>query len=178
MSDCLGLYSCGGDCMKRYIIHNDSDIFAMSNVRGRYVVNPRSLPFSFYFYSGEGVTHGIRVKPSFNPEKLKYSMTGTLKLCDDWSFTPGKEDKNVKNKDIESMKEFFRKYLVLFCAVWDEQMQDATLEYYFTGQITFQEMLEDLDFYNQYKSELSKINTIEELEEFCVKHGLVNLQGN
>jgi len=33
--------------MKRYIIHNDNDIFAMSNVRGRYVVNPRSLPFSF-----------------------------------------------------------------------------------------------------------------------------------
>ena len=88
--------------MKR-LLHNE-DIFAMSNIRGRYVVNPNKLDFSFYFSPGSGVDHSIRVKPVFNPEKLKLSMTGTLKLCDDWEYVRGKDDSSVSEKDIRKMK--------------------------------------------------------------------------
>lgn len=166
-----------GDYMKR-VICSDDYILAMSNIRGIHVKNPNNLPFSFYFSSGKNAPHNIRVKPMFNPAKLKESLTGTLKLCDDWEFKPGVNDKNVKPDKIAAMKAFFRRYIVLFCAVWDEQMQDGILEDYFKGEITFQEMLEDLDFFDEYTEELSAISTVEELEEFCRINNLVNFYGN
>ena len=162
--------------MKRVIANYD--ILAMSNVRGKYVQNPSVLPFSFYFSSGSGVTHSIRVKPMFNPDKLKSSLVGTLKLSDDWAYTPGINDHNITTKQINEMKAFFRKYLVLFCAVWDEQMQDAVLSDYFQGRASFHDVLEDLDFYEEHEAELNDIHTVEELETFCRQFGLVNMYGN
>ena len=163
--------------MKR-IIKSTEDIFAMSNVRGKYVKNPHRLPFSFYFSSGARVSHGPRVKPMFNESKLISSLTGTLKLCDDWEFVPGINDKDVKADKISDMKDFFRNNIVLFCAVWDEQMQDATLEDYFKGDITFQEMIADLDFYEKYRDDLMQISNVSQLDEFCRKNQLVNFYGN
>lgn len=163
--------------MKR-VIKSTEDILAMSNVRGRCVKNPHSLPFSFYFSSGADVKHGPRVKPMFNEAKLINSLTGTLKLCDDWKFLPGANDKDIKADKVSDMKAFFKEHIVLFCAVWDEQMQDATLEDYFKGDITFHEMLEDLDFYEEYKDELDRISTVAQLEEFCREHNLVNFYRN
>lgn len=162
--------------MKRVVSHHV--ILAMSNVRGRYVKNPHSLPFSFYFSSGAGAQHSIRVKPSFNPEKLKYSMTGNLELSDQWTFTPGPYDKSVSEQDVNDMKQFFRDHIVLFAAVWDEQLQDGVLEDYFKGDITFQEMLTDLDFYEDYKVEIDSVSSVSELEEFCRTNDLVNMYGN
>lgn len=163
--------------MKR-IIKSTTDILAMSNIRGKYVKNPHSLPFSFYFSSGAGVQHGPRVKPMFNESKLIRSLTGILKLCDDWEFVPGVDDKDVKADKVSDMKDFFRRHIVLFCAVWDEQMQDATLEDYLRGDITFSEMLADLDFYEKYKDDLNTISDVSQLDEFCRKNQLVNFYGN
>ena len=156
---------------------NPEAILCMSNVRGRYVKNPGQLPFSFYFSAQDG-QHSIRVKPSFNAEKLKLSQTGTLKLCDDWKYIPGKDDKAIDSQSIQNMKQFFRDYLVLFAAVWDEQIQDATIEDYFTGRIDFHTMIQDFDFYDEYKNELDRIDDIVSLERFCTENYLVNLYGN
>lgn len=162
----------------KFIVHPQHSIFGMSNVRGRYVKNPKQLPFSFYFSSGDGVTHGPRVKPLFNPERLISSLTGTLELCNNWEYVPGKDDKNVGEKSIRQMKKFFKDYVVLFCLVWDEHMQDATLEGYFKGEITFNEMLQDIDFHPQYKDHLDNMASVQELEKFCRDNELVNLYGN
>ena len=162
----------------KILVSNKDSIFAMSNVRGRYIKNPHQLPFSFYFSSGAGVSHGPRVKPQFNPERLILSLTGTLQLCDDWKYVPGKDDKDVSEKSIRQMKKFFKDYIVLFCLVWDEHMQDATLEDYFKGAISFNEMLQDLEFYSEYKETLDSINSISELDKFCRDNNLVNMYGN
>lgn len=162
--------------MKLLQRHSDV-ILCMSNVRGRYVKNPTQLPFSFYFSAQDG-QHSIRVKPSFNPEKLKLSQTGTLKLCDDWQYIPGKDDKAIDHQSIQNMKQFFRDYFVLFAAVWDEQIQDATVEDYFTGRINFHTMLQDFDFYDEYEDELDQIKDIQSLEQFCRDNYLVNFYGN
>lgn len=163
--------------MKKLIRSKDS-ILCMANVRGKYVVNPGKLKFSFYFSSDDGITHGIRVEPVFNPEKMLKSMTGTLKLCDDWNYIPGPNDNAVSSKDVNDMKRFFRKYLVLFCMVWDEQLQDGVLEDYFKGTASFREMLEDISFYNEYSEYLDKIDNVDQLESFCRMNKLVNMQGN
>lgn len=153
-------------------------LLEMSNVRGRYVKHPSELPFSFYFSSGVGVQHSIRVKPVFNPEKLKRSETGTLKLSDDWEYIPGPNDKDVSQSEIEKMKSFFKDYIVLFCAVWDEQMQDATLQDYLVGNIMFDTLLQDLDFYEEYENELQQIHDVSTLDKFCRENNLVNFYGN
>lgn len=163
--------------MKRYIKSSEA-ILCMSNVRGSEVNNPGRLKFSFYFSSGAGFNHSIRVKPSFNPEKLKLSKCGTLKLCDDWKYTPGKDDKSVSAQDVGTMKAFFRRYIVLFCAVWDEQLQDAVLQSYFEGRASFKDVIRDLDFYKDRSEDLEHVEDIIELENYCREHNLVNLYGN
>lgn len=150
----------------------------MANVRGKDIANLGPLNFSFYFSSGAGYPHEIRVKPVFNPEKLLKSKVGNLKLCDDWEYLHGVDDDHVDNKDIRKMIAFFKKYIVLFCMVWDEQMQEVTLQHYFEGQADFNELLEDIDFYPKYKNKMNNIHDVEELETFCRKNNLVNFYGN
>ena len=162
----------------KLIIRQKDSIIAMANIRGRYVKNPGKLPFSFYFSFFSGVNHGPRVKPMFSPERLISSLTGTLELCDNWEYVPGKDDKNIDEKSIRSMKKFFKDNIVLFCLVWDEHMQDGVLEDYFKGDITFNQMLQDLDFYNEYQLNLDSIRSVQELENFCRVNDFVNLYGN
>lgn len=152
-------------------------LFAMSNVRGKQVVQPYKLPFSFYFssryaYSDSQVAHGIRVKPSFNPERMNYRTAGTLKLSDDWKFIPGKDDKAVSNKDIRKMKQFFRDYKVLFAAVWEDVLQENVVLYYFSGIIDWNELLSEFDCYTKA---MDKIKDVVELEEFVRANNLFNM---
>ena len=85
--------------------HPNSDIFAMSNVRGIHIKNPCSQAFSFYFSSGAGINHRPRAKVVFNPEKLILSQTGMLELCDGWKHIPGKGDGKVGSKEVHKMKQ-------------------------------------------------------------------------
>lgn len=167
--------------MKRYIrteTEESDSILCHANVRGRKIkVGSGKKPFSFYF-SGKNSNHGIRVKPIFNPDKMLASKAGTLKLCDDWAYTPGEDDRNVSSQDIEDMKEFFREYLVLFCAVWEEQLDDPSLQDYFEGDISFQELIQQLSFYPEHQADLDQIDNVDDLETYCFKNGLVNLYGN
>lgn len=156
-------------------INEDNYMIEMANMTGNRVKVPYTLPFSFYFLSGSGINHSIRVKPVFNSEKLIKSKTGTLKLCDDWKYTPGKEDINISQKQINEMKEFFRTYLVLFCMVWDEQLTEDIVQDYFKGEIEFYELVENIDFYTD---KMSLLTTVEELEKYCRDNKLVNFYGN
>lgn len=153
------------------------DIQCMSNVRGNKVRVQKHLPFSFYFSGSEG-NHSIRVKPMFNPSKLRDNLVGTLKLCDDWEYIPGPNDHAVSQKDIDKMKRFFRKYLVLFAATWDRQIDDGDVYDYLVGDITLPELIECFDFYPEYQEDLDEITTISELEDFCKQNNIVNMYGN
>ena len=167
--------------MKRYIHDKEEEndiILCHANVRGKKIkVGSGKQPFSFYF-SGKNSNHGIRVKPIFNPDKMLASKAGTLKLCDDWEYTPGEDDKDVSSKQVEDMKGFFREYLVLFCAVWEEQLDDPSLQDYFEGEISLHELIQQLSFYEDYKEDLDQISDVDSLETYCFKNGLVNLYGN
>ena len=149
----------------------------MSNIRGKKIKVPHAQEFSFYF-SGRNSSHGIRVKPIFNPDKIRSDKVGTLKLCDDWEYTPGADDKRVSKSQVAEMKQFFRDNLVLFAAVWDNQLYDSDLEDYLYGQISLDELIHQLDFYSAYAAELDKVESVAELEDFCRENELVNMYGN
>ena len=154
------------------------ELLEMSNVRGSKVIYPNKLPFSFYFSAKGNINHTIRVKPSFDPDKLKLSQTGTLKLSGDWEYTPSENDKNIESKKITQMKKFFKDNIVLFCMAWEEQMQDATVADFFEGRIDIHELVKDIDFYDLYRSQFDRMETIYELETFCREYHLVNFFGN
>lgn len=170
--------------MKR-IIHNQTlynqyqdAIFCMSDVRGNRIKVEKNIPFSFY-YSARNSSHGPRIKPIFNPSKINKRGLGTLKLCDDWSFTPGADDANVSRKQIDQLVSFARKYLVLFLLIWDELSEnEPSLGDYFEGDISLEEFIQQLTFYNDYKDQLDLIYTVDQLEDFCRENKLVNFYGN
>lgn len=158
--------------MKRLIRGSDA-IFAMSNVRGRNVTL-EDIDFSFY-YSPRNGNHGPRVKVVFDPFKMKISQAGVQKLCDDWSFN---SDVRIPSSKIREMQKFFKKYLILFLLVWDFKSDEPDPEDYLTGRMTLEELIENLEFYDDYSDELDKIQTVEELERFCRSHEVVNMYGN
>ena len=162
--------------MKR-LIRSSEDIFAMSNVLGKFIKVEKGVPFSFY-YSPKNSNHGPRVKPVLNPENMRLSDAGTLKLCDDWEFIPGQKDIHFSARDVAEMKEFFRKYIVLFLLVWDGLADDPALGYYLDGRLELTDFIHTLDFYSDYKEDLDNIQNVSELEDFCRANNLVNFYGN
>lgn len=146
-------------------------------VRGNEVKNPHKLNFSFYF-STKDSCHSIRVKPVFAPSRMQYSNAGNLDLHTDWEFMPERDDRNVDPSEIQQMKEFFRKYFILFSAVWDSQLPSIVVKDYFEGKCTLNQLIKQTEFYSDYSSELDKIKSIEDLEEFCRDADLVDLHGN
>ncbi len=155
-------------------------LFEMANVRGKTVKVPHKLDFSFTFTSkdcveGKDLNHGFRVKPVFNPEKVDYNDVGTLKMFDDWTYTPGKNDTNVKSKQIREMKAFFKEYKILFAAVWEKALQQDVVQDYFKGTTTLDELIQEFDFYNEYREEMDEINTVTELYFFIKENNLFNV---
>ena len=163
--------------MKRLIKSEITDkeyIECMSNIRGSRIKVPGPQEFSFYFSNAKG-QHNICVKPVFNNNRLSRESVGTLKLCDDWRYTPGQDDKHVSKQQVDKMKQFFRTYLVLFCAAWDLQIQEDDVQDYFKGLLPFEELMQCFDFYSE---EMDSIQTIEELELYCKKNNLVDFRDN
>lgn len=153
-------------------------IFCMSNIRGDNVVVPNKLTFSFYFSGRYGNVHDIRVKPIFNPSRIIKQNLGTLQLHGNWEFIPGPQDKHIPSSDISNMKAFFRMYFVIFSEVWDLHLSEDIVQDYFRGFATLQDVIQDLDFYEEYSSDLDQITDINSLEQYLVDNSLVNMHGN
>lgn len=161
--------------MKR-VIYSAEEIVAMSNVRGKYVKVDR-IPFSFY-YSVKNSNHGPRVKVTMNAEKLRPMRMSSMKLCDDWNIDRNDQDTEISGKDEKQMKEFFRKYLILFLIVWSDLVSEPELADFMEGRIDLHQFIVDTDFYEDYKEDLNKIDNVADLEAFCRKNNLVNFYGN
>lgn len=163
--------------MKRYIRNTNNftdDIFCMSNLRGSKINIPHKLPFSFYFSTQES-SHAIRVKVMFNPNKLIPSKLGVLELHGNWKYTPGPDDSDISNKQINEMRDFFKSYKVLFAAVWEMVIPEDAIQDFFRGFMTFEELLTEFEFYEEFQNEMINIETIEELEQFVRNNNIFNM---
>ena len=157
------------------LVRTYEPIMCMSNLRGNMVKVPGKLDFSFYFSSRDGNNHGIRVKPLFNPERMRENLAGNLELHGDYDYTPGPDDTNVPSSKVSEMRNFFRYYKVLFAGVWENVMEASEVQDYFRGIIDFDQMLKGFDFYDVYVDELSGIHSIEELEAFVRNNNIFNM---
>ncbi len=177
--DFMKIYRNGEIIESKEIIYYDEteqldNVLGMSNVRGCKVKVPHELPFSFYF-SPRQSSHAIRVKVLFNPNKMIPDKLGVLELHGDWKYTPGSDDKKISKKMIQKMKQFFMDYKVLFAAVWELLLPEDVVEDYFRAIIDFSDLLAEFEFYEDYKQELNKIQSIKELESFVRKNNLFNM---
>lgn len=96
----------------------------------------------------------------------------------DWKYIPGNDDKDVSNRDINAMKDFFKTYKVLFATVWEKVLEPDALYDYFRGIMDFNDIKQELDFYNEHKEDLDKIDTLTEFTEFVRQYHLFNLWEN
>ena len=92
----------------------------------------------------------------------------------DYEYIPGKNDKDVKEKRINAMREFFIDYKILFAAVWEKVLPQDTLQDYFKGHITLNELIKDFYFYDEYEDILSDIDNLEDLRNVVCEYGLFN----
>lgn len=76
------------------------------------------------------------------------------------------------------MKEFFRKYLILFLIVWSDLVSEPELADFMEGRIDLHQFIVDTDFYEDYKEDLNKIDNVADLEAFCRENNIVNFYGN
>lgn len=153
---------------------NSDDIFGMSTVRGIKVNVPHRLPFSFYF-SSKRSSHGIRVRPIFNPNRMIMDDAGNLELHGEWKYTQGRGDKHINKKQKDDMINFFKEYKVLFAAVWEEVLQEDVLQDYFRGTASLSELIYEFDFYSEYEDKLDKILDVRSLEKFVRKYDVFNM---
>lgn len=152
----------------------DDAIMCMANVRGNSVNVPHSLPFSFYF-SRKNSSHGIRVKVVFNPNRLNINDCGNLVLHSNWTYTPGRNDNNVNSKQKNQMIDFFKEYKALFAAVWEDVIQEDVIQDYFRGMISWNQLVESFDFYEEYKDDLDKISDVQSLEKYVRENEIFNM---
>lgn len=155
---------------------NEDYLIEMANVRGK-DCKVEDIDFSFYFSGAQG-KHSIRAKIEWNYDHIK-NPDGTMELFGTYKYIPSKKSKNkATEEDINNARRFFKKYKVLFAAVWSNCLDAVDLRNYFEGRLTFDELLKGFYSIKNY-NELQEIKSVDKLYEFVKKNNLFNLyEGN
>lgn len=105
---------------EEYTREPDKLLFEMANLRGEDVEIQERLPFSMYIFSKDVVhgVHGIRVKVVWNPSRIKSDADGFIELHGEYKYVSGTHKKKPTAEEEKCAREFFKKYKVLFAAVW------------------------------------------------------------
>ena len=118
-------------------------LYELANIRGQKIVTDE-VDFSFFFSSKRGMSHGIRVKIIWNKNKigqLSDCHSGTLRLHGDYKY----EGAKISAHQLNNARKFFKKYKVLFAAVWEFALYPELVGDYLKGHADFEEILNDLN---------------------------------
>lgn len=152
----------------KIILRDVEKLMEMANVRGKNVVTDK-INFSFYFSSKAGMSHGIRVKICWNPNRIGDNVIdGYMELHGDYEYISSPNPVNsCDSKDVKLARTFFKKYKVLFSAVWELVLDPPELQDYFRKLISFSDMLKefhgiDKDVYEaiQFAKSLQELESI------------------
>lgn len=164
---------------KEYLYSPSKILMEMANAVGNNVKREKNLPFSFFFSSKKAVrgTHGIRVKILWNPAKAPADADGFLELHGDYEYIPGSHKYEPNAKELSIARKFFKKYKVLFSAVWEDVLYDPSqLVMYFYGKISWKELMEQFDTGNSdWNFYIQTTNNIKELEQLLREENMFNM---
>lgn len=165
------------DAFKKLKKIDEDLLMEMANVRASRVV-VEQLDFSFYF--GEKIgQHSIRVKICWNKDRMLEDELCVMELFGDYKyFQSQKLNKNVAESDIEEARKFFKKYKVLFSAVWEGVLYEQDLVDYFFGRKNLNEIVDSFeleDISSEIKQELLDNCSLKGIEEIVRKYQLFNM---
>ena len=164
--------------MKVLINNTFNPIFGMSNMLGKNIKLDGPLSVSFYFGSkhtgvpkGGEIPHGVRVKIFPNPEKFRENGSFTMELHGDYATS----ENDLSAKELKIVRNFFKKYKVLFAGAWEECIEEDDITAYLRSRISLQELVQDMPQYDQFKQYLDDVETIEDLESTVRNYNLFNM---
>lgn len=158
------------DELLEYIKDPSNILMEMANLRGNDIKLVTGLPFSFYVSSKKAVhgLHAIRAKILWNPSRMKSDSDGTLELHGDYEYTVGSHRYKPTARELAAAKSFFKKYKVLFAAIWEEVVDDTDVFEYLRGRIDLEHLLATFDLPGKKFYLVNHCTSIEELED-CVR---------
>lgn len=164
---------------KEYLYSPSKILMEMANAVGNNVKREKNLPFSFFFSSKKAVrgAHGIRVKILWNPSKAPADADGFLELHGDYEYIPGSHKYEPNAKELSIARKFFKKYKVLFSAVWEDVLYDPSqLVMYFYGKISWKELMKQFDTGNSdWNFYIQTTDNIKELEQLVREENMFNM---
>lgn len=147
-------------------------LIEMANVRGK-DCKVANINFSFYFSAKQG-SHTIRAKVEWNRDHIK-NPDGTILLFGNYEYIESNNCKNSPSQqDINSAREFFKKYKVLFAAVWNNCLDPVDLRNYFEGRLSFKSLIKSFYSIDNF-DKIQDVKTIEELYSIVKKYNIFNL---
>lgn len=161
--------------MKRYI-RNQEDIFAMSKILKKYAIPEISDDIgNFIYFSESNSLHSPRIKfyggsvetaSTQNAPSLAFNNSGECEL----ELANWMNKKNCPNafddEYLAHLENFVRNNLPILLLVWFHHLDEGDALAYFHGQITLQDLLNDIDV------DISEIHSLNELDKFCRSNNL------
>ena len=156
-------------------VESTDKLMEMANLRGRQVKTD-NINFSFYYSDKSGVSHGIRVKIKWNPDRMSGEVDGYMELHGDYNYIDSPNSKKPRTKDILAAKKFFQKYKVLFAAVWEMKLEEDVVQDYLRKLITLEEVkAEFYDIPEVAYMQIQKCNSISDIEYVVRKTDAFNM---
>ena len=156
-------------------------LIEMANMTGRFVKTD-NIDFSFHFSDKDEThqQHGIRVKINWNRDKSSSNFDGTLALHGEYRYTPSSNPKNKYDaKMLKEARNFFKKYKVLFAAVWEGVLDPNFVQEYFKGNIPLYEVVSQFELPDKIYYKLNhgfiEKNTLTELEDRVREYKAFNM---
>lgn len=171
---------------EHYLGHPEDVLMEMANVRGRDVKTVLGLPFSFFFSDKHAVhsSHGVGVKLLWNPSRAPHEADGYMELHGNYDYIQASKTK-PSAKELDTARSFFRKYKVLFAAVWEGCLDSADVQNYFRGDLRFKELLGSFWWDNLsgsarvrylHQARITHCQSLEDLERLVRKYKMFNMK--
>ena len=125
--------------------------------------------------------HAIRVKITWNPDHIKQGQfDGYIEAHGDYRYYQSpKSDAQPTKKEVDKGRIFVRKNKVLFAAVWENVLDEASVQSYFLGNSPLYKVVANLDLpddiYYKLNYNFIEKNTLTELEDRVRKYKASNM---
>lgn len=153
--------------------YNEISLLEMSVILGE-GVKIEKINFSFFF-SPKIDQQTIWVRIVWNKEKTIKQHFGFMELSGNYEYIRAKDsNKHIAESDITAARNFFKKYKVIFAAVWEYQLEQTTAEDFFKGKITLKDLIRKLEIKIE-KEDIEKISNLADFEKYVRDKNLFNM---
>lgn len=158
--------------MKRWIKANE-EVFAMSKIVDKYAIKDIASDIGkFVYFSESNSSHGPRIKfyggtketqSTKDSPSLVFNASGDCEVeIADWMNK--KNCPNAFDPDyIAKLERFVKANKSILLLVWFGHLDEADALAYFHGQITFKDLIRDIDYFIP-----DEITSLDELDRYCI----------